>query len=295
MLPEPARTEVVRDHVKLAVWHWGDPASPPIVLVHGWGDSGATFAAVAASLAQDFFLVAPDLRGFGESPATPGGYWFPDYLRDLDACLDAMTLARPITLVGHSMGGNVCGLYAGIRPARVASLVLLEGFGLPATTPAEAPDRYRRWLDQHHRPPALRDFVDESALFRHLQRLAPTAPEAVLRQVLPRWAVRLPDGAYRLRMDPAHKGVHAVMYRREEAAACWQATTAPVTLVAGSASDYLARFRGFDPLADCAQHYPGCTRHTLEGAGHMLHWEQPAAVAALIRAAATRTTVPTTP
>lgn len=295
MLSEPARTEVVRDDVRLAVWHWGDPASPPIVLVHGWGDSGATFAAVAASLAQDFFLVAPDLRGFGESPATPGGYWFPDYLKDLDACLDAMTRARPITLVGHSMGGNVCGLYAGIRPARVASLVLLEGFGLPATTPAEAPDRYRRWLDQHHQPPALRDFVDEAALFRHLQRLAPTAPEAVLRQVLPRWAVRLPDGAYRLRMDPAHKGVHAVMYRREEAAACWQATTAPVTLVAGSASDYLARFRGFDPLADCARYYPGSARHTLEGAGHMLHWEQPAAVAALIRTAAMRANTPPTP
>lgn len=288
MLPEPARTQVVRDDVELAVWHWGNPAAPPVVLVHGWGDSGATFAAVAASLHEDFFLIAPDLRGYGESPPTAGGYWFPDYLRDLDACLDALSGTRPVTLVGHSMGGNVCGLYAGIRPARIASLVLLEGFGLPPTSPDEAPDRYRRWLDQTRQPPALRDFVDEAALMRHLQRLAPTADEAVLRQVLPRWAKRLPDGAWRLRMDPAHKGVHAVMYRREEAAACWRATTAPVTLVAGSVSDYLDRFRGFDPLADCAQYYPACTRHVLAGAGHMLHWEQPQAVAALIRAAAQR-------
>ncbi len=284
----PARSEVVLDDATLAVWQWGKPTSPAIVLVHGWGDSGATFEAVATHLEGDFRLIAPDLRGFGESSASGRPYWFPDYLRDLDAVVDATVGSRPFTLVGHSMGGNVAGIYAGVRPGRVASLVLLEGFGMPPTQPADAPDRYRRWLDQQQETPQLRDFVDESTLLNHLQRLAPAAAPEVLASVLPRWARSLPEGAWRLRMDPVHKAVNATLYRREEAAACWRATTAPVVLVAGEVSDFAGRFKGLDPMADCAAHYAQASCHVLPGAGHMMHWERPAEVAALVRAAAER-------
>lgn len=285
-LPAPTPHTLTLADVSLRIWTWGKPSSPPIVLVHGWGDTGASFAAVAASLQEDFYLIAPDLRGYGESPCSAKAYWFPEYLRDLDAVLDAITGHAAITLVGHSMGGNVCGIYAGARPARIASLVLLEGFGMPETTPSDAPGRYQRWLDQQHTPPQLRDFADEATLLKHLARLAPAASAEVLAQVLPCWAVPLPNGAWRLRMDPAHKSVNATMYRRTEAAACWRATTAPVTLVAGSASDYMARFHGMDPMADAASHYAQATCHMLDGASHMMHWEQPEVVAALIRAAA---------
>ena len=270
----------------LVAWEWGDPHAPPIVLVHGWGDSGATFEFVAAALARDYRLIAPDLAGFGESPAARDEYWFPDYLQDLDGVLDATVGTAPVTLVGHSMGGNVCNLYAGVRPTRVASLVLLEGFGLPPTTPDEAPTRYARWLDQRHTTPALRDFDNLETLQRHLRRLAPTVEPEALAVIAQRWARPVGEGAWRLHMDPRHKGGHAVLYRREEAAACWRATTAPVTLVAGTKSDFFDRFNGFDPMADCAAHYHRCTSHWLEGCGHMLHWEQPLAVAALIRTAA---------
>ena len=182
----------------------------------------------------------------------------------------------------------MCNLYAGVRPARIASLVLLEGFGLPPTQPDEAPSRYARWLDQRHAVQGLRDFADLDTLHRHLRRLAPTATPDVIAAVAPRWAEPVADGAWRLRMDPRHKGGHAVLYRREEAAACWRNTTAPVMLVAGTKSDFFSRFDGFDPVADCAAHYARCSVHWLEGAGHMMHWEQPAAVASLIREAASR-------
>lgn len=287
-LLDPRRLELDLPFRPLVAWEWGDADAPPIVLVHGWGDSGATFEFVAAALAADYRLIAPDLAGFGESPAAQGDYWFPDYLQDLEGVLDATVGAAPVTLVGHSMGGNVCNLYAGVRPARIASLVLLEGFGLPPTTPDEAPQRYARWLDQRHATPALRDFADVGTLHRHLQRLAPSAAPEVLAAIALRWARPVGDGAWRLRMDPRHKGGHAVLYRREEAAACWRDTTAPVMLVGGTCSDFFARFAGFDPVADCAAHYRRCTTHWLEGAGHMMHWEQPLAVAALIREAAGR-------
>jgi len=80
--------------------------------------------------------------------------------------------------------------------------------------------------------------------------------------------------------------MNAVLYRRAEAAACWAATTAPVLLAAGAESDFRERFRGLDPLLDAAAHYRECRVETIARAGHMMHWEQPARLAALIRSAA---------
>ncbi len=270
--------------VELTTWCWGPAGAPIIVLVHGWADTGASFAAVACDLARDFRVVAPDLRGFGESGWAAQGYWFPDYLRDLDAVFDSSLVDGPVTLVGHSMGGNVCGLYAGVRSERVASLVLLEGFGMPDSRPLDAPRRYAAWLDQQRESFTWRDFASFDALLGHLRRLAPNAVEEVLEHVARCWA-RPVDGGWRLKMDPRHKLMNAVLYRRAEAAACWAATTAPVLLAAGAESDFRERFRGLDPLLDAAAHYRGCRVETIARAGHMMHWEQPAQVAALIRSA----------
>jgi len=275
---------------ELAVWCWGSDAAPAVVLVHGWADCGASFGAVARELARDFRVVAPDLRGYGDSSWVANGYWFPDYLRDLEAVLDSTLVRGPVTLVGHSMGGNVCGLYAGIRPARIASLALFEGFGMPDSRPDDAPTRYAAWLEQQAEAPGFRDFADEAALLAHLQKLAPRADAGVLAEVAHCWARPLGDGGWRLKMDPRHKHYHPVLYRREEAAACWRATRAPVLLVAGAASDFRTRFRSLDPLEDVARHYHDVRVETIPDAGHMMHWEQPAAVATLVRAAAARAT-----
>ena len=272
----------------LAVWCWGATTAPHVVLVHGWADCGASFAAVAAELARDYRVVAPDLRGYGDSAWVGSGYWFPDYLRDLDALLDSPLVSGPVTLVGHSMGGNVCGLYAGVRPSRVASLVLLEGFGLPESRPADAPKRYAQWLDQEREAPGFRDFDDEAALLAHLRKLAPRAEASVLAHVARCWARPVDGGGWRLKMDPRHKRYNPVLYRREEASACWRATTAPVLLIAGDDSDFRRRFHGLDPLADAARHYRDVRIETIAEAGHMMHWEQPRNVAALVRAAVAR-------
>ncbi len=284
MIAAPTRSAVHAADVELATWCWGSPGAPTIVLVHGWADTGASFAAVASELARDFRVIAPDLRGFGESGWAAQGYWFPDYLRDLDAVFESSLVDGPVTLVGHSMGGNVCGLYAGVRAARIASLVLLEGFGMPDSRPADAPRRYAAWLDQQRETFSWRDFTSFGALLGHLRKLAPQAADEVLAQVAHCWA-RPVDGGWRLKMDPRHKLMNAVLYRRAEAVACWQATTAPVLLAAGDASDFRDRFRGLDPLQDAATHYRTCRVETVARAGHMMHWEQPARVAELIRSA----------
>ncbi len=142
-----ARTETVRIrtldyHVRL----WGDATGgqPPLVLLHGWMDVGASWQfavdAFSAAFAQGRAIIAPDWRGFGHTRAAApvDHYVFADYFGDLDQLLDHYAGGQAVDLVGHSMGGNVAMLYAGIRPARVRRLVNLEGFGLPATRPGQA-------------------------------------------------------------------------------------------------------------------------------------------------------------
>ncbi|MFX9169537.1 alpha/beta hydrolase, partial [Acinetobacter baumannii] len=84
--------------------------------------------------------------------------WFPDYLGDLEVLLDALLPGQTIDLAGHSMGGNVVMMYAGVRPARIRRLVNFEGFGMPQTTPTQAPRRYAQWLDELKEPQRLRDY-----------------------------------------------------------------------------------------------------------------------------------------
>ena len=144
---------------------WGEPApgKTPLVMVHGWMDVAASYQFVVDAFSQDHYVIAPDWRGYGKTPS--GGadnFWFPDYLADLDFLLDHYAPATPVNLVGHSMGGNIVMLYAGVRPERIRRLVNLEGFGMPATKPSQAPGRYAKWMDElkslHKGEMALRSY-----------------------------------------------------------------------------------------------------------------------------------------
>jgi pimeloyl-ACP methyl ester carboxylesterase len=101
------------------VHEWGDEGQPLLVCLHGWGDTGLTFQFVVDELAKTWHIIAPDWRGFGHSKSRAICYWFPDYLADLDALLSEYSPSTPAILVGHSMGANVAGLYAGVMPERV--------------------------------------------------------------------------------------------------------------------------------------------------------------------------------
>ena len=159
------------------------PERPPLVLLHGWMDVGASFQFVVDALAAadgfERWVIAPDWRGFGLTAAPAADtYWFPDYLGDLDALLDrcsAPPAGRPIDLLGHSMGGNVVMSYAGVRAARMRRLVNLEGFGLPETQPHQAPRRLAQWLDELKTPAALRSYDSLQAVAERLLQEQPAA------------------------------------------------------------------------------------------------------------------------
>ena len=256
-----------------AVTEWGDRKAPLLVYLHGFGDCGATFQFVVDALAEDWFVVAPDWRGFGATEVAAAAFWFPDYLADLDQLLQHYSPDVPARLIGHSMGGNVAGLYAGARPERVAAFVNLEGFGLPDSDPDDAPQRYRAWLEKARGVPAPVERPGFDMLAELIARRSPRVEPAQAQFVARCWAEATPAGQVRLRMHPAHKLPNPVLYRRAEAEACWRAVTADVLLVAGRRSD-------FPPPHDLP--FPHSRAAWVEDSGHMLHFEQPAAVARLI-------------
>ena len=116
--------------VQYSVTEWGDRSAPLFFYLHGWGDTGSTFQFVVDALSRAWHVVAPDWRGFGHSSVECTSYWFPDYLADLHELLAIYSSDRPARIVGHSMGANIAGLYAGTMPERVQALVNVEGFGL---------------------------------------------------------------------------------------------------------------------------------------------------------------------
>ncbi|MBU6436816.1 MAG: alpha/beta hydrolase [Betaproteobacteria bacterium] len=269
---------------------WGERSRAPLVMVHGWMDVGASFQFVVDALDDAFFashcVIAPDWRGYGLSARTAADcYWFADYLGDLDAIADHVSPSAPFDLLGHSMGGNVVMTYAGVRPQRVRSLINLEGFGLPQTVPAQAPARYAQWLDALKAGASMRPYGSLQAVAERLMANNPRLAADRAHWLAQHWAAPDGQGGYAVRGDPAHKLPTPMLYRVDEVLACWQRIGAPVLAVEGTATD-VAKYWGsrytLDEYHQRLACVPHCTVRQIDGAGHMLHHEQPEQLAALV-------------
>jgi pimeloyl-ACP methyl ester carboxylesterase len=271
---------------------WGDPHATPLVLLHGWMDVGASFQFLVDALARDWYAIAPDLRGFGDSAWQPNGYWYYDYLADLESLLDRFVPKGPVRLVGHSLGGNVVMHYAGVRPERVDRVVSLEGFGIPAEVADDAPRKIAKWLDAITKPPRFKPYDDIAAVGDRLQQKNSRLPRDKAEFLARRWARTLPDGRAELNSDPRHKMPFPHVYRLEESIAIWRSVEAPVLWVAATDSEiplWIERNAGGDVGSDGLAGVRRRLAHVRNGrlvticdAGHMLHHDQPAAVAGAI-------------
>ncbi|AKJ30633.1 alpha/beta hydrolase [Caldimonas brevitalea] len=252
-------------------------------------DVSASFQFVVDALHTERHIIAPDWRGFGptEWPGTDT-YWFPDYLADLDAILDQLLPEHPqIDLLGHSMGGNVAMLYAGVRPERVRRLINLEGFGLPDSRAEQAPKRYAQWLDELKQPAELRSYESLDAVAERLRKNNPLLRPEFAEWLAPHWARQDAQGRWAILGDPAHKRANPVLYRKEEVLACWRRITAPTLWVEGDRTDVSKWWGDRYPRSDFESRLavvPQLQRHVLSPAGHMLHHDQPEALAELIDA-----------
>jgi len=277
----------------LSQWGTPQPGQPLLLLMHGFMDVGASFQFVVDALAragdEQRCIVAPDWRGFGltQAPATTDAYWFADYVGDLDAIIDALSPDAPVDLLGHSMGGNVVMAYAGVRPRRIRRLVNLEGFGLPDHAPAEAAPRLATWLDELKAPQQLRSYASVDEVAQRLRKNNPRLAADKAQWLAGHWAAPDAAGRWNLLADAAHRRVNPMINRAAEVVATWSAITAPLLWVQGAQSRTDSHWGGrysFAEFQTRLAHVPAVEQVHLADAGHMLHHDQPEALAAALQA-----------
>lgn len=279
-------------HLQYHVRQWGTPSpdKTPLVMVHGWMDVSASFQFVIDCLQQDHWVIAPDWRGFGltDTPNTDN-YWFPDYLADLDFLLDHYVGTRSVNLVGHSMGGHVATMYAGVRPERIHRLINLEGFGMPASRPAQAPGRYAKWMDElktvHSGAQDLKPYANLEAVAQRLVKTNPRLSHDKAHWLATHWARPNAQGEWRILGHAAHKVINAQLFRLEEMLAIYERINAPTLCVVAQEDSLSQWWQDKYTLSEFKQRIasvPHIEHAVIAEAGHMLHHDQPEKLAQLI-------------
>jgi pimeloyl-ACP methyl ester carboxylesterase len=286
-MPPTSRTLRLGTGLDYHLLEWGgdDPAlEHTVILVHGFLDLAWGWEEVVeAGLAGRFHLVAPDMRGHGDSGHLgAGGYYhFPDYLADLHEVVQAVGRRR-VSLVGHSMGGSITSYYAGTYPARIARLALLEGLGPPEMGDM-GPERVASWIEAWRkiREKPARTYATVAEAAAQLRKHDPKLSPALSERLAAHGTRPAPDGRLQFKHDPLHATPGPFGFRVDVAMRFWARVTCPVLLVEGSES-----FFRLDP-ADAARRR-GAFQHaetqTLLGAGHMMMRHQPRELGAMLAA-----------
>ena len=271
---EPVSQYYLSHRLKLHFWDWGDNGKPNLLLVHGSRDHARSWDRVALAFCRDFRVVAPDLRGHGDSEwATGAMYSVPEYVLDLSALIDIVG-RHPVSIVGHSLGGAVAQLYAGVYPDRVAKLVSVEGFGPPPEklVPRPAHERLRRWIenmrDYERRTPRHYRNLDDAA--QRMQEANPYLSPDTARHLTLLGSNWNPDGSLTWKFDNYVRAFSPYAFNMEDAQEIWRQISCPVLL-----------FRGIDSWMDdpSADGRLGAfAKHRLvsvPAAGHWVHHDRP--------------------
>jgi len=264
---------------------WGHFDGEPLILVHGYldlADSWRAFVAALETGQPNFRVIAPDCRGHGDSGwIGAGGYYhFPDYVFDLDCVVRAHSLDS-FTLIGHSMGGTISLLYAGTFPERVRKLVLIEGIGPVGMTFSDAPLKMEKWITELHER-GRRHFREYTSLAAGASQLRQTNPRLSENTALEiaRAAMKQNDrGKWIWKFDPLHRTTAPQPFYTAQALEFLRRLQCPVLLIDGEQSRQTRR-------TDKQERYEAIANHqrvTINGAGHMVHQDNPDQLADVVR------------
>jgi pimeloyl-ACP methyl ester carboxylesterase len=282
MARRPSRhSELAGREGRIALTHWGPPDPAPIILLHGWMDCAAAWQLLVDQLPDDWALLAIDWPGYGRSDRHAEHYWFPEHLAQLDWLLEQILPQQPARIIGHSMGGTIASIYAGVRPERVAWLVNMEGIGMPELPPAELPALITGWLGALRTPPLARHYPDLEELAEALRRANACLPMAHARFLASVWT-RPVEGGYEMLSDPRHQMRTPMRYGRAELDACWARIRAPHLLLYGEQSAHSRRILNTDQPMELQKIMPTLLIEPIAAAGHLLPHEQPEQVARTI-------------
>jgi pimeloyl-ACP methyl ester carboxylesterase len=272
----PTSRSFISQRLRLHYADWGNDQKPPLILVHGGRDHCRAWDWVAERLAPDWHVIAPDLRGHGDSAwADAGGYVMLGFIYDLAQLIHQQATA-PVTLIGHSLGGNIATRFTGLYPELVRRLVCIEGLGpspkMEAEMAAKSVDaRLRGWVDEQ-RQLAARQPRRYATLADALARMRAENAHLSESQAehLTRYGVRQnEDGTYTWKFDPYIRSFPPLDSTREEIRTLWGRITCPTLLVYGTQS------WASNPATDGrAAHFGNATVHLIEGAGHWVHHDR---------------------
>ena len=275
-IPGPVSSTYVSQRLKLHFVDWGNPEGEPVLLVHGGRDHARSWDPVARALRGDWRVLAPDLRGHGDSSWALGGhYTLPEFTLDLAQLVDLLDVER-VSLVGHSLGGAVCIQYAAVFPERVRRLVAVEGLGPPPQMldriQGRAPwQRIADWIGQVRefaaRQPRRYASLDE-AVARMREENA-FLSEELAHHLTVHGVRRNEDGTYSWKFDNYVRVFYPQRYDAGETRELWGRVTCPTLLLHGSES-----WAG-DPAQDGRlEAFPNARSSCIEGAAHWVHHDR---------------------
>lgn len=281
----PASHSYISQRLRLHYVDWGNAAAPPLILLHGGRDHCRNWDWVAQDLRRDFHIIAPDLRGHGDSAYSPSGdYSMSAYVYDLAQLIHQQGLS-PVTIVAHSLGGGIALRYAGIFPDKVARLVAIEGLGpSPAMMRERAKrtvaERFRAWVKDERalagRIPRRYASIDE-ALARMQAENRHLTPEQA-RYLTVHGVCQNEDGTYSWKFDNYVRSFSPVDLTESEMDSLWRGITAPTLLVYGKES------WASNPADDGrVTAFRNARVESFEGAGHWVHHDRLEAFVALVR------------
>lgn len=276
LMSTPRTRKISSARLQLNVVEWGDPGAPPLILQHGGRDHARSWDAVAAAFAGDYRIIAPDLRGHGDSDWTSDGcYDLVDFVQDFATLVDALELG-PCPIIGHSLGGNIVSRFAGLYPDRVTRLVNIEGLGFSPEMVAKFAARdevelLRETIETRARRSefAPRRYPDLATLTARM-RSADERLTAEFAEHLARYAARPnDDGTLTIKHDPAMGDLASFDIKIETKHRLWGAVSCPVLLVYGAQS------WASNPATDGrAQHFRDARVELFEDAGHWVHHDR---------------------
>lgn len=276
MIAGPASHRFISQRLQLHYADWGNPEAPPLVLVHGGRDHCRSWDWVAQELSRDWHVIAPDLRGHGDSAWSPDGdYSMQAYIYDLAQLIHQLKLT-PVTIVAHSLGGNIALRYTGIYPENVRRIVAIEGLGLSPGLQAErlakpVSQLLREWIDEKRaaagRLPKRYQSLDEA--YQRMKTENSYLSDSQARHLTVHGISQNEDGTYSWKFDNYVRFIPPVDLSPVEIEGLWQAITCPTLLLYGENS------WASNPLKDGrAKHFRNARIEVYKDAGHWLHHDQ---------------------
>ncbi|HZT47729.1 MAG TPA: alpha/beta hydrolase [Hyphomicrobiaceae bacterium] len=274
--PGPTSRIYFSQRLRLHYVDWGNAGAPPLLLVHGGRDHCRNWDWVAEAFAKDWHIIAPDLRGHGDSQwSHDGSYMMSGYIYDLAQLIHQLKLA-PVTIIGHSLGGNIALRYTGLYPENVARLIAIEGLGPSPRMLAERnrksfPERMRAWIDEQRalagRMPRRYASIEDA--FKRMQEENKHLSPEQARHLTEHGVNQNEDGTYSWKFDNYVRSWPPYDMRQTHMEELWGRITCPTLLVYGKES------WASNPLEDGrAKHFRNAQIVAIEGAGHWVHHDK---------------------